>query len=144
MMKHRPVMAVSCIVRRDGRYLLVRRGAGQASGSYAFPGGKVEAGETLARAALRELHEETGLTGNDARFHRLYDIIQHDTAGNLEHHYVLAVHIVGSVDEKTPVAGDDAEEAGWFSPGELEAIPVLESVRECIEDLERESWNSGL
>jgi len=136
-------MAVSCIVCRNGRYLLVRRGTGQAAGSYAFPGGKVEAGETLAQAALRELHEETGLTGDTARFHRLYDIIQHDSDGNLEHHYVLAVHIVGSVGENVPVAGDDAEEADWFSPFELDKIPVLDSVRECIEDLEREN-NAGV
>lgn len=47
-----------CYVRPDGAVLLLRRTDG---GHYwAFPGGKIEAGETPADAAAREVQEETG------------------------------------------------------------------------------------
>jgi 8-oxo-dGTP pyrophosphatase MutT (NUDIX family) len=49
---------------RDGTaFLLTRRAAGLRShtGQWALPGGRCDAGETQAEAALRELHEELGL-----------------------------------------------------------------------------------
>jgi 8-oxo-dGTP pyrophosphatase MutT (NUDIX family) len=50
--------------RGDGTaFLLTRRAAGLRShkGQWALPGGRCDAGETQAQAALRELHEELGL-----------------------------------------------------------------------------------
>ena len=44
-----------------GHVLLVRRGRSPAAGMWAFPGGRLEAGERLAAAAVREAAEETGL-----------------------------------------------------------------------------------
>src|SRR5438309_1336281 len=47
----------------DAAFLLTRRAAGLRShkGQWALPGGRCDAGETQAQAALRELHEELGL-----------------------------------------------------------------------------------
>ena len=131
-----PRMAVSCVVTRAGRYLLVLRGSGQAAGYYAFPGGKVEAGELLTDAALRELREETGLDGRNVRFFRLYDLIAPAEASEPESHYVLAVHLADTDDEQVAVAGDDAVALGWFAANELGGLPVPPSVMECIEALE--------
>lgn len=135
--KHRsPVVAVSCIVRRDNRYLLVKRARGEAKGQYAFPGGKVEPGETLTQAVLRELHEETGLVGAGVNFFRLYDLIARNDDGSLRSHYVLAVHVVEQVDGANAIAADDAEEADWFAASDLRYISVTPSVAECIHELE--------
>ncbi len=132
-----PRMAVSCIVRRQSRYLLVRRGAGPSAGDYAFPGGKVEVGERLAEAALRELREETGLSGNDARFFRLYDLIDTGNDGGVESHYVLAVHLAEIDDHQVAIAGDDADALGWFELHEIRDLPVPPSVLECVEYFEQ-------
>ena len=55
-------VAVGVVIRRDGRVLLGQRVAGKPyAGWWEFPGGKIEAGETVAQALARELHEELGL-----------------------------------------------------------------------------------
>lgn len=52
------------VVRHEEEYLIVRRSAEtEHSGYWEFVGGKVEKGETVTEAALRELYEEAGLEG---------------------------------------------------------------------------------
>ena len=59
--------AVSVAIVRGNTVLLVKRARQPSQGFYAFPGGKVEAGETLEEAARRELREETGLQTHNYR-----------------------------------------------------------------------------
>jgi 8-oxo-dGTP diphosphatase len=55
-------VAVAVLTRSDGRVLLAQRPEGKVySGYWEFPGGKVEPGESVARALARELHEELGI-----------------------------------------------------------------------------------
>lgn len=54
------VRSAGVIVRRDGKYLLLHYDAGH----WDFPKGHIEKGETEEQAALRELKEETGLSGS--------------------------------------------------------------------------------
>lgn len=134
---HYPRLAVSCIVKRQQKYLLVRRGSGPSAGHYAFPGGKVETGERLIEAVLRELHEETGLNGHNVRFFRLYDLITHASVGEPGSHFVLAVHFADVDDSQDAVAGDDADALGWFMAHETQTLTMPPSVAECIEHVER-------
>ncbi|MCZ8293821.1 MAG: NUDIX domain-containing protein [Hylemonella sp.] len=60
----RPVteVAVGVLVQPDGRFLLTSRPDGKVyAGYWEFPGGKLEAGESVAQALTRELHEELGI-----------------------------------------------------------------------------------
>jgi 8-oxo-dGTP diphosphatase len=56
-----PVVAVA-LIDAAGRILLQQRKRGAAHGGlWEFPGGKVEAGESLESALIREIHEELGV-----------------------------------------------------------------------------------
>ena len=59
-MEARPAVG-AVVLRDDGAVLLVQRGRPPAVGTWTFPGGKLEEGETLEQAVVREVFEETGL-----------------------------------------------------------------------------------
>jgi len=55
-------VAVGVLVRADGAFLLTSRPQGKVyAGYWEFPGGKLEAGESVEQALKRELHEELGI-----------------------------------------------------------------------------------
>jgi 8-oxo-dGTP diphosphatase len=60
-------VAVGVLIREDGAFLLTSRPAGKPyAGYWEFPGGKLEAGESVEQALRRELQEELGIDITDA------------------------------------------------------------------------------
>jgi 8-oxo-dGTP diphosphatase len=56
-------VAVGVLIRSDGDFLLTSRPVGKVyAGYWEFPGGKLEAGESVEQALQRELNEELGIT----------------------------------------------------------------------------------
>jgi 8-oxo-dGTP diphosphatase len=112
------IAAVSVALVENGRALLVRRGREPAKGMFAFPGGRVEAGETLDQAARRELFEETGLSAGELDTVEILEIPPHEPG---KPGYKL--HVFQSTPAGGELApGDDADEAGWY---DLEALSRL-------------------
>ncbi len=57
--------AVLCFLRRGDEVLLIRKKRGLGAGKINAPGGRIEAGESAAEAAIRETQEEIGVTPHD-------------------------------------------------------------------------------
>ncbi len=129
-----PQVAVGAIVIKDGRVLLVKRSQPPSEGLWAIPGGRVELGETLKEAAEREIMEETGLTIRAGDPVYTFDVIERDDAGRIRFHYVIvdlmADYLSGELN-----ASDDASEARWVSPEELDGLSVSESTKEVLKDV---------
>lgn len=61
-MKETDKIVVAAVIKRDAKYLVCRRPANKRHGGlWEFPGGKIETGESLFQAAVRELKEELNI-----------------------------------------------------------------------------------
>ena len=110
--------AVGVVCLRGDDVLMVRRGTAPFEGSWSIPGGRIEWGERAADAALRELAEETGV---DAELVGLLDVV--DGLFGHERHYVL-IDYAARWRNGEPRGGDDAAEARFFSPDQLEGLKL--------------------
>lgn len=127
----RPILAVSAVVWRAGRFVVVRRARPPAQGVFTLPGGGVEAGETLKQAVERELREETGLIIEpiDLAGHR--EVIMRDAEGRVARHFViLAFAALWREGELT--LNEELAEARWIDAGELAGLPTTEGLAEIV------------
>jgi len=98
------------------RILLIKRGREPFKGRWALPGGFVNMDEELEDAVVRELEEETGLTGVHLEQMRTFGTLGRDPRGR-----VITIVFMGIAkeDQTTIEAGDDAAQAQWFDIEEL-------------------------
>ncbi len=114
-----PIPAVIAVVIRNGRTLLVRRSNPPDAGMWGFPGGRIEFGEMVKEAAIRELLEETGVHAQAQDVITTLDVLVRDSSDAVEQHYILIAVQCRWV-SGNPVAGDDALEARWFPVADLD------------------------
>ena len=111
----RPVLAASIAVFRDGKVLLGRRAKAPALGLWSLPGGRVDPGEAMEACALRELHEEVGVTARSIGFVRHVEHIERDETGVLKAHAVIAA-FAGYWQAGEAAASDEISECLWVDP----------------------------
>jgi 8-oxo-dGTP diphosphatase len=120
-----PILAASVCLRQGNEVLLVQRGKEPGKGKWAFPGGKVQWGETAAQAALRELHEEAGISARIGHLIGLYEVIDSDT------HYAIACYLASHPRGK-PQASSDAADARWIKIDATADLPLAPNIAQAI------------
>lgn len=111
----------------EGRILLVRRGQEPARGLWSIPGGRVEGAEAWDAAAVREVREETDIKAGDPEF--VGFVVRDADAGST---YLIADFLLGGDGE--PHAGDDADEAGWFTPAQIASLDTSPGLVEALRE----------
>ena len=105
-----PALTTDAVWIHRGRVLLVRRARPPFRGMWAFPGGFVELRETVEEAVVRELREETGLTGRPWKLVGVYSGPDRDPRKPTT---TVAFLMHGRAGR--PSGGDDAATAEWVS-----------------------------
>ena len=123
-----PVVAVGAVVVDHDRLLLVRRGRAPAKGRWSVPGGRVEHGETLMEATVRELREETGLEGVCGPLIDWGEFFEGD------HHSIVFDFEVTLVGDDQPVAGDDATAVRWVDLPDVGELDLVDGLAELLYD----------
>ena len=108
-------IVVAAAIVRDGRLLLVEQRKAAALGLWSYPGGHVEAGESLSQALGRELAQEVGLAIVRAFPLRI------DRTGELFEHHAYFVTATGDV----TLSQSELLGFGWFSLEQIEHMQPL-------------------
>ena len=133
-------VAVGVLVRRDAsglerQFLLTSRPPGKVyAGYWEFPGGKLEAGESVHQALARELHEELGITiGASRRWHELVMDYEH---ARVRLHFCKVFAWEGAFEMR------EGQQMAWQSLP-VESAPVLPGTIPVLQWLAAERGHSG-
>jgi 8-oxo-dGTP diphosphatase len=124
----RAEVCVGAIVVYDEELLLIRRGHGPGMGEWSVPGGRVEGGELLAEAVIRETREEAGI---EVICGSLVGIVEriHD-----DRHFVILDYNATMLEKGEPVPGDDAVEARWVPLTDVAELPLVDGLAEFLHE----------
>jgi len=129
----RPVPAVGVVCFRENEVLLIKRGTPPRVGEWSLPGGRIEPGEPVKMAALRELREETNVEAEIISLVDVVDAIFENRAGDqITRHYVLVDFVARWVSGE-PIAGDDAAQARFFHQSDLNSLNMWEETLRVID-----------
>jgi 8-oxo-dGTP diphosphatase len=117
---------------------LVKRGVPPFEGQYAIPGGFIREDESLEEAALRELHEETGVRNVFLEQLFTFGDPKRDPRGRV---ITAAYYALIASDKLSLVAGADAAEAQWFPAS---SVPPLAFDHKSILDYALERLRNKL
>jgi 8-oxo-dGTP diphosphatase len=134
---HRPAAALrrrvrvaAAVVRRGEALLITQRPPGGPLGlQWELPGGKIEEGESVEHALVRELHEELGVR---ARPLEVMEVVSHDYAHGLE---VEITFVRCELESFEFARSPEVHAARWVSPAELDLDDVLAADREFLRGL---------
>jgi 8-oxo-dGTP diphosphatase len=110
----RPTLTVDVIIPNGkGEVLIIQRGHGPFKGKWCLVGGKVDNGETVEEAAVREVREEVGLNVSIERVAGVYSSPGRDPRG----HFISITLLARPVSDR-PRTSQEARAWDWADPGE--------------------------
>ncbi|MFO8163373.1 MAG: NUDIX hydrolase [Desulfatiglandales bacterium] len=125
-----PLPVALAIATRDKDFLLIKRGIPPSKGVWASPSGFIEIGETAEEACLRELKEETGVSGEIVKLVGVRRLDDKEIYGDM----LIVVYLVKVTDEGLN-PGDEAEDARFFRAAELPDY-YFNRFKEVIEEVQ--------
>ncbi|MHA2281606.1 MAG: NUDIX hydrolase [Promethearchaeota archaeon] len=134
----RPHVGVGILLVRDKQLLLVKRKYNPDAGYWSIPGGHLDLGEEVQKAAEREAFEETGFKVKVSKLAGIIDKIMYDDDGKIEYHYVLLNFFVEQIegdDNQAPIADDDALDAKFVPFDQLKEYQLTISLIKLLKQL---------
>ena len=128
-----PACAVGAIVMDKGKLLMVKRDHEPAKGLWTLPGGRLEPGESLREAVIREVREETGVDIDVDGLLGVVERIVRNDDGDIDYHYVI-MDFVATARTHDVKAGDDAADVRWVPVAELPSMKLTEGLVEFLAD----------
>lgn len=117
---------MSAVILDGNRILLVRRGQEPSKDLWSLPGGRVEPGETVREALVREVLEETSLSVEPVEIAGVRDVIARQ-GDDLLFHYVI-ISFRARVISGEPAAATDVAELRWVPFDEIAGYPTTEGL----------------
>ncbi len=131
----RPQLAVSAVIFRDHRVLVARRANAPGRGLYSVPGGRVEHGEALHQAAMREVCEETALAIDIVGFAGWREVLPDPAAGRAGHYVVISFAARWRAGEVT--LNGELDDFRWIAPEELMGLRTTQGLAEIVDAARR-------
>jgi len=122
----RPIVGAGALVIKDGKLLLIKRGAKPGQGKWSIPGGLVELGERVQEAVVREVKEECGLDIEVEKLIDVFDSITRDEKGHIQYQFVV-VNFLAKIKGGILKNADDVLEARWVPLNEVEKYNLTNS-----------------
>ncbi|MEB3196110.1 MAG: NUDIX domain-containing protein [Candidatus Sericytochromatia bacterium] len=128
----RPIVTVGALAcDPDGHVLVVQTHKWRHT--WGVPGGKIDPGEPMAEALVREFAEETGLNVRDVQFVAVYEAIQSAEFYKPDAHMIL-LNFVCRCDGGPVTLSDEAQAYRWVTPEEADQLPLNSFTRQLLAD----------
>ena len=121
------IEVVAAIIQHEGKILATQRGYGDFKDGWEFPGGKMEPGETMQQAIIREIQEELGVTISPTK---LVTTVEYDYPT-----FHLTMHCLLSTVVEGEIKLIEHEDAKWLTKETLDSVEWLPADIEVVEKL---------
>ena len=137
--ERKTIEVVAAVIKKDGNILATQRGYGEFKGKWEFPGGKIEVGENLEQALIREIKEETNALINVIEY---ISTVEYDYE---KFHLIMHTYLCELLEDLEFVYHDDKtlehENMVWLDLKNLEHLDWLPADILVIEDIKKKLAN---